>query len=42
MVGWALDGRPTTQRHQRPPAGRLPAIPPAGRTYRIKHVRLEY
>ena len=30
MVGRALEGRPSAQRHQRPPAGRLPAIPPGG------------
>jgi len=42
MVGLALEGRPTEQRHQRPPAGRLPAISAGGLGYRIKQVRLEY
>jgi hypothetical protein len=30
MVGRALEGRPTAQRHQRSPAGRLPAISAGG------------
>jgi hypothetical protein len=42
MVGPALEGRPTEQRHRRPPAGRLPSLSTDGKDYRIKQVRLEY
>jgi hypothetical protein len=38
MVGRALEGGPSAQRDRRPPARRLPAIPPTGRIYRINQV----